>query len=185
MRRVRAAGVIALALTITAAADPAATGIRFDFKVPSLAGGTIGSEDLKGRIAVVDVWATWCGPCRMVIPHLVRLQDKYKSKGVTVVGLNTDDDGMTPEGKENVRRFAREYGIDYPIGLMTPQAYVELARVMGFNMEEGFSIPTTLILGRNGMVIQRYPGYFQGQEQEIEKVIAGVLKSEEASQKKP
>src|SRR5436309_1515520 len=87
-----------LATPTTRAAAP----IRFDFKVPSLSGGTLSSQDLKGKIAVIDVWATWCGPCRMVIPHLVRLQEKFKDRGVTVVGLNSDDDNSSGPGLEAV-----------------------------------------------------------------------------------
>ena len=163
----------------------AAAPIRFDFKVPSLSGGTLSSQDLKGKIAVIDVWATWCGPCRMVIPHLVKLQEKFKDKGVTVVGLNSDDDNSSGPGLEVVKRFVREHAINYPIGLMNTEAYVDLARVMGFNAKEGFSLPTTLVLGRNGLVLKRYPGYFVGQEQELDQLISGIIDSEASPPKKP
>src|SRR5262245_22425722 len=90
---------LGVALLLSAQASAAST-LKFPFKMPSLSGGTLSSEDFKGKIVIVDVWATWCGPCRIVIPHLVALQDKYKSKGVTVVGMNTDEDTGTAEGKD-------------------------------------------------------------------------------------
>src|SRR5678816_2311002 len=106
-----AAALIGLATPSTRAAAP----IRFEFKVPALAGGTLSSQDIKGKIAVIDVWATWCGPCRMVIPRLVKLQDKFKDKGVTVIGLNSDEDASSGPGLESVKRFVREHDINYPV----------------------------------------------------------------------
>ena len=184
MRTLACAIGLGVALSLPAPV-PAASSLRFPFRTPSLSGGIISSEDFKGKIVVVDVWATWCVPCRVVIPHLVKLHGKYKDKGVVVVGLSTDEDTETDEGRENVRKFTREMGIDYPIGLMNPETYLMLARVMGFNLEEGFSIPTTLVVGRNGMVLKRYPGYFYGQEEEIEKLITGILESEAKPPGKP
>ena len=169
----------------TSSSPAAAAPLRFDFSVPSLAGGTLSNEDLKGKIVVIDVWATWCGPCRMVIPHLVRLQEKFKASGVVVVGLNADDDAASGPGREDVRAFVKQYGINYPIGLMNANTYIQLGRVMGFNAEEGFSLPTTLLLGRNGLVVKRYPGYFRGQEQELEQLISSLIASEAEPPKKP
>jgi hypothetical protein len=68
---------------------------------------------------------------------------------------------------------------------MNTEAYVDLARVMGFNAEDGFSLPTTLVLGRNGLVLKRYPGYFVGQEQELDQLISGIIDSEASPPKKP
>ncbi|HET9481726.1 MAG TPA: TlpA disulfide reductase family protein [Candidatus Polarisedimenticolia bacterium] len=163
----------------------AGSGPRFNFRVPTLSGGTITQEDFKGKLVVVDVWATWCGPCRMVIPHLVRLQDKFKAQGVAVVGLNADLEDLGPgTDLEPIRSFARSYGMNYPIGLMTPETYREVARVMGFDLDRGMSIPTTIIIGRNGRVLQRYPGYFPGQEREIDGILVSILEAEAAQKDK-
>src|SRR5437867_3822309 len=94
---------------------------------------------------------------------------------------NADEDATSGQGKEAVKRFVRDHGINYPIGLMNGDTYVELAKVMGFNAEEGFSIPTTMVLGRNGLVVKRYPGYFLGQEQELEKVVSDLIEAETGS----
>ena len=151
---------------------------EFSFKVASLSGGTLGDKDFRGKIVIIDIWATWCGPCRMVIPHLVKLQDKYKTRGVTVLGLNSDDDATEGPGREAVAGFVRQMGINYPIGLMNAETYAEVSRVMGSSADAGFSLPTTIVLSREGRVIRKYPGYFQGQERELEDLITGMLAAE-------
>lgn len=184
-----AAAALLLALAVPTVPVPADEGVSaatvFAFKVPSLSGGTISSEDFKGKIVIVDVWATWCGPCRMVIPHLVKLHGKYRDRGVAVFGLNSDEEATAGPDFESVRKFVRDHGITYPVGLMNEPAYLEVARVMEFDPGQGFAIPTTIVLGRTGTVIGRYPGYFRGQEQEIERLVSNLLESEKAPEKKP
>lgn len=175
----RRAAVPAIVLLLAAAAASAAATPDFSFKVASLSGGTLADEDFRGKIVIIDVWATWCGPCRMVIPHLVRLQEKYKDSGVAVLGLNSDDDTDTAAGRETVARFVKDLGINYPIGLMNARTYAEITRVMGSSPDSGFSLPTTIVLSRDGRIVRRYPGYFRGQENELEEVIAGILDSDQ------
>ena len=181
----RAAATTGLALALWA--PPAASyetepppGPAFSFKVSSLSGGTISDRDFKGKIVIVDVWATWCGPCRMVVPHLVKLQEKYRSKGVSVFGLNADSESADEADREPIRRFAAQYGINYPIGLINEDTYREIGRIMKFDPSEGMSIPTTFILSREGRVVRGYPGYFRGQEHEIDALVASLLAPEPA-----
>lgn len=166
--------IIALLLCLLAYGTAAGATMQVDYRVPSISGGWISDEDFKGRIVVLDIWATWCGPCRMVIPHLVKMHAELKDKGVAVVGLSADE----PEGAETmarIRAFAKEFGMTYPVGMMNAEAYATISSVMGFSLEEGMSIPTTLVIGRNGAVVKRYPGYFEGQEDEIRAIVAKLL----------
>ena len=68
-------------------------------------------SELKGKVVILDFWATWCGPCRMSIPELVHLYEKYKDKGLVVVGVSTDE----PETLQNIPDTVEELKINYPI----------------------------------------------------------------------
>ncbi|HET6374271.1 MAG TPA: TlpA disulfide reductase family protein, partial [Candidatus Polarisedimenticolia bacterium] len=178
----RRAVILALAVAASLAAappaPPPASAPKFPFKVSRLSGGTIGSEDLKGKIAVIDVWATWCGPCRLMIPHLIRMHDKFKSKGVTVVGINADEKKGEGSGYEHVKQFVAEKRITYPIGLMDGKTFGDISKLMGHEPSEGFTMPTTIVVGRNGDVVMRYGGYFPGQERELEALIEHLVEPE-------
>src|SRR5262245_2138398 len=106
-------------------------------------------SDYSGKVLVVDLWATWCGPCRQEIPHLVEIAKTYKSKGVEVIGLTNED----PESDvETVVRFSKNFEINYPIGWATPEMQLGLTR--GRN-----GIPQTLIIGRDGKVLNHFVGF--------------------------
>ncbi|MCI0338270.1 MAG: TlpA family protein disulfide reductase [Acidobacteria bacterium] len=106
-------------------------------------------SDYSGKVLVIDLWATWCGPCRQEIPHLIEMAKEYKSKGVEVIGLSTED----PEtDAELVREFSKEFKINYPIGWAErPLA----ARLM--NGKNG--IPQKIIIGRDGKVKKHFVGF--------------------------
>ncbi len=157
----------------------------FAFKVEGLDGGSLSNTDFRGKILVVDVWATWCGPCRMVIPHLSKLREKYRARGVEVVGLSVDEPVPDGGGYLQVKSFVAEYAIKYPIGLMNKTVYRELVALMGADPRAGFSIPTTVVMARDGRLLKIYPGYFRGQEREIERVIEQALGAETPPKPKP
>jgi thiol-disulfide isomerase/thioredoxin len=106
-------------------------------------------SDYSGKVLIVDLWATWCGPCRQEIPHLVEIAKEYKSKGVEVIGL-TNEDPETDE--EKVKEFSKQFKINYAVGWADPQMQFGLMR--GRN-----GIPQTLIIGRDGMVLNHFVGF--------------------------
>lgn len=104
--------------------------------------------DYSGKILVVDLWATWCGPCRQEIPHLVEMASDYKSKGVEVVGLTTEDPAII----EQVKDFSKQFKINYPVGFANPQ--------MAYGLMNGRNgIPQTIIIGRDGKVKKHFVGF--------------------------
>src|SRR5262249_14664991 len=106
-------------------------------------------DDYCGKVLVVDLWATWCGPCRQEIPHLIEIAKEYKSKGVEVIGLTREDPQNTPE---DVKNFSKLFNINYSIGWVDEEMQAGLTR-------ERPAIPQTYIIGRDGKVLKHYVGF--------------------------
>jgi thiol-disulfide isomerase/thioredoxin len=107
-------------------------------------------EQMKGKVVVLDLWATWCGPCRMEIPSFIKLQEKYKAQGLEIVGVSLDP--ITRGGNaELVRRFMQENNINYTIWVVNnPTALMKYPAGQG--------IPTTYVIDRNGRTVKQYVG---------------------------
>ncbi len=135
---------------IPAAPAPAALASTvMDAKISLLDGKSKKLSDYSGKVLIVDLWATWCGPCRQEIPHLVEIARTYKSKGVEVIGL-TNENPMTDA--EAVKEFSKAFKINYPVGWATPEVQIGIMR--GRN-----GIPQTLIIGRDGKVVNHFVGF--------------------------
>jgi thiol-disulfide isomerase/thioredoxin len=105
--------------------------------------------DYSGKVLIVDLWATWCGPCKQEIPHLVEIAKEYKNKGVEVIGLTNEN----PEtDAEWVKQFSEAFNINYPIGWADDEMQAGLTR--GRN-----SIPQTFIIGRDGKIVKHFVGF--------------------------
>jgi len=114
-----------------------------------LDGKTTKLADYSGKVLVVDLWATWCGPCQQEIPHLIEIAREYKDRGVEVLGLTREDPENTPE---DVKRFSKDFNINYPIGWTDDEMQGELMRGRG-------AIPQTYIIGRDGKVLKHFVGF--------------------------
>ncbi len=143
---------------VTGAGAPAANGALksdvlpqavMEAQVQTLDGRPFRLADYKGKIVVLDIWATWCGPCRNMIPHLVETQNEFGPKGVEVIGLTTEEPA-TDEAK--VRAFAREFKINYKLGWADDQFILAL-------LGPRFSIPQTFVIGRDGRLYYHAAGY--------------------------
>jgi len=140
------------------------TGPAPNFKLEDISGKALSLEDVKGKIVLVDFWATWCGPCVMSIPELVDLQEKYKSKGVVVVGITVDDDKVS---KGELLAFKKKMRINYPILRANNKVYEDY-----FGRTSGFSIPTLFVIDREGKVRDRFVGFKPGA---VEKSVQSLL----------
>ena len=105
--------------------------------------------DYSGKVLFVNLWATWCGPCRSETPELVRLHKEFQSRGVEMVGLSTENPDASAR---SVSEFVREFNVDYQIGWAKP----EVAQIM---MQGRTSIPQSFIIARNGRIIRRFIGF--------------------------
>jgi thiol-disulfide isomerase/thioredoxin len=115
----------------------------------SLNGESRKLADYAGKVLLIDIWATWCGPCRQSIPHLVELTAEYKNKDVEVIGLTTERDD--PD-EQFVREFSENLNINYQIGWANP--------TLAEGLKNGRSgIPQTIIVGRDGKVKYHKVGF--------------------------
>ena len=119
-----------------------------------LDGRTITSDDLRGKVTLVNFWATWCGPCRAEIPDLIKLQERYPDH-LQIIGVSTDEGPV-----QAVEDFATEVGINYPIVMHTPELNRAFPGVM--------ALPTSFIVDPEGLVVQTHVGLIN----------AGVLEQE-------
>jgi thiol-disulfide isomerase/thioredoxin len=156
-----------VANAVAASADPGGGGLekvtlRFfrdpkpapAFTLRDLDGREISSASLRGKVVIVNFWATWCGPCRAEIPDLVALQNKYKDT-LQVIGISEDEAGV-----DVVRRFAADHKVNYPVAMITPE--VE-------KLYPGISaLPTSFILDRESRVVQKHVGMLTASTTEYE-----------------
>lgn len=142
----------------------------FRLDIPLIGGGELTADDLRGEILVVDVWGTWCGPCRRVIPHLIQIQNDFSSRGVRVIGISAEPEESEEVATRKVLRYAAEMGINYSLGIFDPGLYDWIRTLMRFE-GDAFTVPSTFVVDRDGAVIARYPGYFHGQEDEIRRLL--------------
>lgn len=120
-----------------------------DTELRALTGAPIKLSNYAGKVLLVNLWATWCGPCRQETPELVKLHQEFKSQGVEVVGLSTED---PDDSADSVREFVHNFNVDYRIGWSGPQVAVAL-------MQGRDAIPQSFVISRTGRVIKRFVGF--------------------------
>ena len=150
-KKIILAALFLFAPVVTLGQDSQAT----DFKLKDLQGRYVRLSDYRGKVVMVNFWATWCPPCRAEIPDLIRLQRDYGNRGLQVIGVT-----YPPQSLAEVRRFVRKAKVNYPIGLGTKETKLL------FSTSE--SLPMTIVIGTDGS---------------IRDIIEGILLPEEFEQK--
>lgn len=128
------------------AKKPKDPGLASDFTLNTLHGQQITLSSLKGKVVLLDFWATWCVPCKESLPHLIQLYRNYQDKGFELIGMSMDKAGDT----EMVRRFIDSMEIPYPI-IMTPDEVARNYRVTG--------LPTTILIDKAGKIREKIVGF--------------------------
>jgi thiol-disulfide isomerase/thioredoxin len=115
-----------------------------DFKLAGLDGKPVTLADSKGKVILLNFWATWCGPCRAEIPDLIELQNKYKDR-LQILGLVVDDDDP-----DAIKKFVGKFRINYPVALATDDLRIEYGGIP--------ALPTSFVLDAEGRVVQKHEG---------------------------
>ncbi|MFN8588615.1 MAG: TlpA disulfide reductase family protein [Candidatus Eisenbacteria bacterium] len=122
---------------------------------------TVESDSLRGRVVVVDFWASWCGPCRKSFPWLAGLQKKYADRGLVVVGVNLDKDRQLAEG------FLRDFDVPFTIAFDPAGRSAAAYAVKG--------MPTTCLVGRDGTLLDSHVGFTADKAAAFERLIEEAL----------
>src|SRR6266704_1022131 len=115
-----------------------------DFNLTALDGKALTLAGSKGKVILLNFWATWCGPCRAEIPDLIELQNKYKER-LQILGLVVDDDDQ-----DAIKEFTEKFGINYPVALATNDIRMQYGGIV--------ALPTSFVLDAEGRIVQKHEG---------------------------
>jgi thiol-disulfide isomerase/thioredoxin len=115
----------------------------------AVTGAPIKLSSYNGKVLLVNLWATWCGPCRLETPELVKLHKEFRSQGLEVVGLSTENPDASAD---KVKEFVQNFDVDYRIGWATPEVAITL-------MQGRDAIPQSFVITRSGRIIKRFVGF--------------------------
>jgi len=131
-------------------------------RFPDLQGNAQTLDQWRGKVLVVNFWATWCAPCRDEIPIFVKLQDKYRSQGLQFIGIAVDQ-------RDKVQPFAADFGMNFPVLIGSADA-IELSRKLG---NRAGVLPFTIVLTRDGRLARTEIG--AAKEARLESFLASLL----------
>jgi thiol-disulfide isomerase/thioredoxin len=129
---------------------------------PTLEGATFDLAQEKGNVVFLNLWATWCGPCRFEIPELQQIHNRYLPRGFKVVGVSVDESGA-----DAVREFAKEYKMTYPV-VLDPNG--KLAVILRTSI-----LPTSVIVDRNGKIVWKKYGPILPNDRSLESAVEAAL----------
>ena len=133
-----------------------------DFTLRSANGANLRLQEQRGQVVLLNFWATWCGPCRLELPHLNRIYDSYRKSGFVLLGVNIDDD---PRAAADL---AAKLGLKFPVLLDSDK---KVSRVYDMS-----AMPATLLIDRDGRVRHIHRGYRDGVEKTYEEQVRALLK---------
>ena len=119
-----------------------------DFTLTTMNDSIYTLSKLKGKVVLINFWATWCGPCRMEIPEFNEMHKSYHEKGLEILGISVSDN------KKQLKNFAKSFAVDYPL-------LYGGAREMNKIMKDYggvYAVPSSFLVGKNGNIIWSYPG---------------------------
>lgn len=148
-------------LAAPASCEAKATRANYAFKVKDVDGQVVDLSTYKGKVVMLNFFATWCGPCKFETPMFVELQDQYRSKGVAFIGVQVQDDPAL------LKAFKDEYKVNYPLLVANDRQDLEDA------YGPLWGLPVTLMIARDGTICKRHMGL--ASKVQMEKEIKGLL----------
>jgi len=133
-----------------------------EWQLNDVDGKPVKLSDFKGKVVILDFWATWCPPCRAEIPGFVAIQKKYADKGFTMVGVSLDE-----QGPSVVKSFMHNFGMNYPVVMANQKIVLDYGGIT--------AIPTTFVIDRQGNVVTAYQGAMD--QATFESVIGPLLEN--------
>lgn len=131
------------------------------FVLPGANGGEVALQSLRGKVVLLNFWATWCAPCREELPELARLQEKYRQHGLAVVAVSVDNE------MDNIRRFLKKYQVNLQVLWDRKKKVVEAYAVE--------KMPSSYLIDRNGIIRFIHRGYSREEMKRIEIEIDDLL----------
>jgi cytochrome c biogenesis protein CcmG, thiol:disulfide interchange protein DsbE len=145
--------------TIVTTSAPALRRPAPDFNLPQLDGGDLRLSAYRGKVVLLDFWATWCDPCREEIPQFVELQQRYASSGLRIIGVSMDD------SSDPVRPFYQQFHMNYPVVMGTARTGALYGGILG--------LPITFLIDRDGQIYAKHIGATSAEvfEKEIRRLL--------------
>jgi thiol-disulfide isomerase/thioredoxin len=131
----------------------------------NLDGSTFKVTDKKGKVVLLNMWATWCGPCRGEMPSLIALQDKHRDKGFEILGLDTDDEKV-----EDINRFAEDMKLNYTLVWADSETQNALVNISKFG-----GIPQSFLVDRDGHLRGVFKGGGKSEVQKLSDLVDSVV----------
>jgi len=161
-RRSALRALAAAALASAAGSAGAAPAGAPDFTLPLATGGNLRLLEQRGKVVMLNFWASWCGPCQREMPHLEHLYERYRAAGFLLLGINVDEDPRKADAVRNA------LGIRFPVLL---DAANQVSRAYGLS-----AMPSSVLVDRDGRLRERYAGYHDGTEELYERRVRALLK---------
>ena len=156
---------------------------RISFELADLAGRKVSLSDdrFKDKVVLVDLWGTWCPPCRKAIPFLVDLHERYGSDGLEIVGIAFEEGEDIETRHKTMREFAGANGIDYLILDGEGNSQEQAMKVLPA-LTEVYGLPTMFVVGRDGTVKYSHSGFVPSDEEVLKDEIESALHTKQPPQ---